>query len=76
MTIQSIESMSLNGSTLTIEAVVSEAVCTFRGTYFDPPEYDYGLCSASFTVDEDTPTEIDIPYLESLDLSWEPISML
>jgi hypothetical protein len=75
MPILSIDSIryGTESRTVYVQAVVSDAVCSFAGSYFDPPEYDSALCQASFTADEDTPDPITPDFLELLDLDWSPV---
>jgi hypothetical protein len=70
MTVRSIDSIEVDGKTIRVQAVVSESVCTFPGSQFDPPEYDDALCVATFEADDETPAEITPDYLDLLDLDW------
>jgi len=77
MSILSIETINLEGDCATVTAVVEDALLKYPGSYYDPPEYEPALCSASFELEEGEtlPTTDDelLKYINALDLDWELI---
>ena len=75
MTILSIEDTIIDGTNVTVTAVVDEMRLIYRATQFSPEEYAPALCSASFELDEDEqiPTDEDgfCSYLDQRDLLWQ-----
>jgi hypothetical protein len=75
MSVLAIEDTSVNGTNVTVTAVVEDMRLLYRGSYFDPEEWAPALRSASFKLDdgEQIPTDEDgfCSYLDSLDLNWQ-----
>lgn len=73
--ILAIESTSIENNNVTVEAVVNDMRCIYKGSHEDPAEYAPGLCSASFTMDPEEPIPLDedgfCEYLAHLDLDWQ-----
>lgn len=76
MTVLAIEHTTIEDDHVTVEAIVDEMRCIYRGSYSHPPEYAPALCSATFFIgDEHIPMDEDgfCRYLDSRDLDWQPI---
>jgi hypothetical protein len=75
MTILAIENTTIDGSDVTVTAVVDEMRLLYSATSFEPAEYAPALCTAYFTLDEgeQIPTDEDgfCQYLDTLDLDWQ-----
>lgn len=75
MSILSIENINLEENCVTVTAVVEDALLKYPGSYYDPPEYEPALCSASFELGEDETLPTDnvelLKYIGSCDLDWE-----
>jgi hypothetical protein len=73
--ILAVEDTSIEGSNVTVTAVVEDMRLLYRATYHDPEEWAPALCTASFQLDEgeQVPTDEDgfCSYLDSLDLEWQ-----
>ena len=72
-----IENTTINGSYVTVEAVVDEMQCIRRADNFGPAEYAPALCRADFQLDEGEQVPVDedgfCSYLDQLDLEWQLI---
>lgn len=75
MTILAIEDTFIDGSDVTVTAVVEDMRLLYRATHYEPEEWAPALCSATFQLDEgeQIPTDEDgfCSYLDSLDLYWQ-----
>lgn len=57
--IVSIESFKVNDEgDIVVTAIVEDVVCSFRGSYFDPPEYAPGLCTITVPKEDLPPMEL------------------
>jgi hypothetical protein len=77
MSVLAIEDTVIEGTNVTVTAVVEDMRLLYRATRFEPEEWAPALCSASFELDEDEqiPTDEDgfCSYLDQLDLHWQLI---
>jgi hypothetical protein len=75
MSVLVIEDTIIEGTNVTVTAVVEDMRLLYRATRFEPEEWAPALCSASFELDEDEqiPTDEDgfCSYLDQLDLHWQ-----
>jgi len=75
MSVLAIEDTSIDGTNVTVTAVVEDMRLLYRASHFEPEEWAPSLCSASFELDDgkQIPTDEDgfCSYLDSLDLNWE-----
>jgi len=77
MSVLAIEDTIIEGSSVTVTAVVDEMRLLYRATRFEPEEWAPALCSASFELDADEQIPVDedgfCSYLDQLDLHWQLI---
>ena len=77
MSVLVIEDTIIDGSNVTVTAVVDEMRLLYRASRFEPEEWAPALCTASFELDEgeQIPTDEDgfCSYLDQLDLHWQLI---
>jgi hypothetical protein len=77
MSVLAIEDTIIEGTNVTVTAVVEDMRLLYRATRFEPEEWAPALCSASFELDKDEqiPTDEDgfCSYLDQLDLHWQLI---
>lgn len=75
MSILAIEDTFIDGSNVTVTAVVEDMRLLYRASRFEPEEWAPALCTATFQLDEgeQIPTDEDgfCSYLDSLDLYWQ-----
>lgn len=75
MTILAIEDTFIDGSDVTVTAVVEDMRLLYRATHYEPEEWAPALCSATFQLDEGEQIPFDedgfCSYLDSLDLYWQ-----
>ena len=75
MTILAIEDTFIDGSNVTVTAVVEDMRLLYRATHYEPEEWAPALCSATFQLDEGEQIPLDedgfCSYLDSLDLYWQ-----
>ena len=75
MSVLAIEDTIIEGTNVTVTAVVDDMRLLYRATYFEPEEWAPALCTASFELDEEQqiPTDEDgfCCYLDQLDLHWQ-----
>jgi hypothetical protein len=75
MSILAIEDTFINGSDVTVTAVVEDMRLLYRATYYEPEEWAPALCSATFQLDEGEQIPLDedsfCSYLDQLDLYWQ-----
>jgi hypothetical protein len=75
MTVLAIDDTSIDGTNVTVTAVVEDMRLLYRATRFEPEEWAPALCTASFQLadDEQVPVDEDgfCSYLDSLDLDWQ-----
>ena len=75
MSVLAIENTIIDGTNVTVTAVVDEMRLLYKATYLEPEEWAPALCTASFELDEgeQVPTDEDgfCSYLDSLDLDWQ-----
>lgn len=75
MTILAIEDTFIDGSDVTVTAVVEDMRLLYWATHYEPEEWAPALCSATFQLDEGEQIPLDedgfCSYLDSLDLYWQ-----
>ena len=75
MTVLAIEDTTIDGTNVTVKAVVDDMRLLYRATHLDPEEWAPAICSTSFELDEgeQIPTDEDgfCSYLDSLNLDWQ-----
>lgn len=75
MSVLAIEDTFIDGTNVTVTAVVEDMRLLYRATHFEPEEWAPALCTASFQLDEgeQIPTDEDgfCGYLDQLDLYWQ-----
>jgi len=75
MTILAIKDTFIDGSDVTVTAVVEDMRLLYRATHYEPEEWAPALCSATFQLDEGEQIPLDedgfCSYLDSLDLYWQ-----
>ena len=75
MSILAIEDTFIDGSNVTVTAVVEDMRLLYRASRFEPEEWAPALCTATFQLDEgeQIPTDEDgfCSYLDQLDLYWQ-----
>jgi hypothetical protein len=75
MSVLAIEDTTINGTHVTVTAIVNEMRLLYPATHLDPEEWAPALCTASFELaeGEQIPTDEDgfCSYLDSLSLNWE-----
>jgi len=75
MSVLAIEDTFIDGTNVTVTAVVDEMRLLYRATHFEPEEWAPALCTATFQLDEgeQIPTDEDgfCGYLDQLDLYWQ-----
>ena len=75
MSILAIEDTFIDGSNVTVTAVVEDMRLLYRASRFEPEEWAPALCTATFQLDEgeQIPTDEDgfCSYLDQLDLHWQ-----
>lgn len=73
--ILAIESTSIENNNVTVEAVVNDMRCIYKGSYEDPAEYAPALCSTTFSLDPEESIPLDedgfCEYLAKLNLDWQ-----
>ena len=77
MSVLAIEKTTINGSDVTVTAVVDEMRLLYKATHLDPEEWAPALCTASFELDEGeqihTDEDLFSSYLDSLYLNCQLI---
>jgi hypothetical protein len=75
MTVLAIENTTIDGSNVTITAVVEDMRLLYKATRDDPEEWAPALCTTSFELDPEQPIPTDedsfCNYLSDLSLNWE-----
>lgn len=75
MSILAIEDTFIDGSNVTVTAVVEDMRLLYRASRYEPEEWAPALCTATFQLDEEEqiPTDEDgfCSYLDQLDLHWQ-----
>ena len=75
MSVLAIEDTIIEGTNVTVTAVVEDMRLLYRATRYEPDEWAPALCSTSFELDpgESIPTDEDgfCSYLDQLDLHWQ-----
>ena len=75
MSILVIEDTFIDGSNVTVTAVVEDMRLLYRASRYEPEEWAPALCSATFQLDEGEQIPLDedgfCSYLDSLDLYWQ-----
>jgi len=79
MSVLAIEDTTIDGTYVTVIAVVDEMRLLYKATHLDPEEWVPALCTAYFQLDEEeqVPTDEDgfCSYLDSLDLNWQLVDI-
>jgi hypothetical protein len=75
MSVLAIEDTFIDGTNVTVTAVVEDMRLLYRATRDEPDEWCPALCQTTFSVDPDEqiPTDEDgfCGYLDALDLDWQ-----
>jgi hypothetical protein len=75
MTVLVIENTTIDGSNVTVTAVVEDMRLLYKATRDDPEEWAPALCTTSFKLDPEQPIPTDedsfCNYLSDLSLNWE-----
>jgi hypothetical protein len=75
MTVLAIENTTIDGSNVTVTAVVEDMRLLYKATRDDPEEWAPALCTTSFELDPGQPIPTDedsfCNYLSDLSLNWE-----
>lgn len=75
MSVLAIEDTFIDGTNVTVTAVVEDMRLLYRASRYEPEEWAPALCTASFQLDEgeQIPTDEDgfCGYLDQLDLYWQ-----
>ena len=75
MTVLAIENTTIDGSNVTVTAVVEDMRLLYKATRDDPEEWAPALCTTSFELDPEQPIPTDeysfCNYLSDLSLNWE-----
>jgi hypothetical protein len=75
MSVLAIEDTTIDGSYVTVTAVVDEMRLLYKATHLDPEEWAPALCTAHFELDEGEQISTDedgfCSYLDSLPLQWQ-----
>lgn len=75
MTVLAIENTTIDGSNVTVTAVVEDMRLLYKATRDDPEEWAPALCTTSFELDPGQPIPADedsfCNYLSDLSLNWE-----
>lgn len=77
MSVLYIEETIVNGTHVTVTALVEDMCLIHKATYFEPDEWAPALCSVTFELDEDEQIPIYedsfCSYLDQRDLLWQLI---
>ena len=75
MTVLAIENTTIDGSNVTVTAVVEDMRLLYKATRDDPEEWAPALCTTSFELDPEQPIPTNedsfCNYLSDLSLNWE-----
>ena len=75
MSVLAIEETSIDGTNVTVTAIVEDMRLLYRATRYDPEEWCPALCQTTFSMDTDEQIPLDedgfCSYLDSLDLDWQ-----
>jgi hypothetical protein len=75
MTVLAIENTTIDGSNVTVTAVVEDMRLLYKATRDDLEEWAPALCTTSFELDPEQPIPTDedsfCNYLSDLSLNWE-----
>lgn len=75
MSVLAIEDTFIDGTNVTVTAVVEDMRLLYRATRFEPEEWCPALCSASFQLDDNESIPLDedgfCSYLNERDLNWQ-----
>jgi transposase len=75
MSVLDIEDTSIDGTNVTVTAIVEDMRLLYRASRFEPEEWAPALCSARFELvdGEQIPVDEDgfCSYLDSLNLDWQ-----
>jgi len=75
MTVLAIENTTIDGSNVTVTAVVEDMRLLYKAARDDPEEWAPALCTTSFELDPEQPIPTDedsfCNYLSDLSLNWE-----
>ena len=75
MTVLAIEDITIDGTNVTVTAVVEDMRLLYRSTRFEPEEWCPALCQASFELDPEESIPLDengfCAYLDDIDPQWQ-----
>ena len=75
MTVLAIEDITIDGTNVTVTAVVDEMRLLYRSTRFEPEEWAPALCQTTIELDPEEPIPLDedgfCAYLDNLDPQWQ-----
>jgi len=79
MSVLTIEDTTINGSQVTVTALVEDMCLVRKSTLFDLDEWAPALCSASFELADDESIPLDessfCSYLDQRDLFWQLVDV-
>ncbi len=79
MGVLAIENTTINGTYVTVTAVVEDMRLLFKATRDEPDEWAPALCTASFEMDPEEPLPLDedsfCVYLDNLELQWQLVDV-
>jgi len=79
MSVLAIEDTFIDGTNVTVTAVVEDMRLLYRASRYEPEEWAPALCTATFQLDEgeQIPTDEDgfCGYLDQLDLYWQLVDI-
>jgi hypothetical protein len=79
MAILCIENTFIDGTHVTVTAVVEDMRLLYKATRDDPEEWAPALCTASFEMADDESIPLDessfCTFLDALDLDWELVDI-
>lgn len=77
MSVLAIEDTIIDGTDVTVTAVVEDMRLLYRATHYEPEEWAPALCTTSFLLDEEEQIPLDedgfCNYLDQRDLHWQLI---
>ena len=75
MTVLAIEDTIIDGTDVTVTAIVEDMRLLYRTTLYDPEEWAPALCQTSFELDAEEQIPLDedgfCSYLDQRDLQWQ-----
>lgn len=75
MSVLAIEDTFIDGTNVTVTAVVEDMRLLYRATQYEPEEWSPALCTTNFVLDPEEQIPLDedgfCSYLDSRDLNWQ-----